>query len=675
VKQAVEVKPKSIRGAGITKDYREAIKQFIWNGIEAGATEIDIQYETVGEDLPNILSLKIVDNGSGIDKQNINNTFGAFLDSEKQSRFTKGGKGKGRFSFLAISAKAVWYTTYKNSEDNKNYFYTISVEESDSNNFDDSSQKEIADSTGTTVDFRLLRNSFTADDLDSDDFEQYLALEFGWYLEIYGKDRISVLRNGKKLNYQKYIEETDSKVIGIHDENDKEITFKVNYIQWKENIGTESRFYFLNSKHNPVERKPTGFNKVGGRAYGFVHSVYVQSDYFDNFVFSNAISDENIALLFETSSVALDQKDKVFKELTKELHNYLQNKRDGFLKEDSEHIIERFEERKTLPKFNDDPISQSRKEDYYEVVKGIYRTAPTLFINLQDHHERSLLGLLNLTLKTEEREHIIDIVGEIVELTAEERKELAQLLKNAKMSGVLKLLRTLESRYTVKALISDLVFKLTKTTKERGELQTAIENNCWLFGEEYNLIGADDSFKKLKDIYLDFIKKESKDEEEISERRPDIFIARQNKISGGITGNGSKVQNLIIELKKPSVKIGVKQYRQIEDYKNILKKTPSFNSALREWHLMIIGVDLSDDVVSMREEFKHENRPFLVNKQGDYYIYAMTWAEVFDSFDVRHDYLLKDLDYDKKQLLEKIERDKLSNTSQTTVAALLEHVQ
>lgn len=673
MKQAVEVKPKSIKGAGITKDYREAIKQFIWNGIEAGATTIDIQYDKLGDGLPNIQSFKIVDNGSGIDKQNIQNTFGAFLDSEKQSRFTKGGKGKGRFSFIAISAKAVWYTTYKNSEDNRNYFYSISVEESDSNNFDDSLENEVSDPTGTTVDFRLMRGTFTADDLDSDEFEEFLALEFGWYLEIYGKDRISILRNGKKLDYKKYIEETDSKVIGIKDEHDNEVAFRVNFIQWKENIGTESRFYFLNNRHNPVERKPTGFNKVGGRAYGFVHSVYVQSSYFDNFTFTKKAEDDNVALPFDNKSVALDQKDKVYKELMKELQVYLQDKRDVFLKEDSEHVIERFEERKTLPLFSDDPISQSRKEDYYEVVKGIYRTAPTMFINLQEHHEKSLLGLLNLTLKSEEREHILDIVSGVVDLDPEERKELAQLLNNAKMSGVLKLLRTLESRYTVKALITDLVFKLQKTTKERGELQSAIEKNCWLFGEEYNLIGADDSFKKLSKMYLDFIKKESKSEEEISERRPDIFIARQNKISGGITGNGSKVQNLIIELKKPSVKIGIKQYRQIEDYRNILKKTPAFNSALREWHLMIIGVELSEEVSAMREEYKHENRPFLVNKQGEYYIYAMTWAEVFDSFDVRHDYLLKDLDYNKEQLLEKIEKENLNETSAVAIDALLKN--
>jgi hypothetical protein len=89
----------------------------------------------------------------------------------------------------------------------------------------------------------------------------------------------------------------------------------------------------------------------------------------------------------------------------------------------------------------------------------------------------------------------------------------------------------------------------TKTTTERGQLQQAIENNCWLFGEEYNLIGADNSFVQLEKLYVDHITKISRDESDASIRRPDLFITRSKKISTGMSGSNYKLQNLIIELK------------------------------------------------------------------------------------------------------------------------------
>lgn len=652
----MKVRQGSVKRAGLAKNYKEAIKQYIWNAIEAGASNVRIKYETFGDDMPSLKSLCIEDDGKGIVYEDLGQTFGSFLDSTKEARFTKGGKGKGRLSFLCFASRAIWYTTYKSSVDGNNYFHKITINEDDSQNFDrDEGPKPIDDTTGTKVEFLLLKNNFGADDLESEDFEQFLALEFGWYLEVYGKDKISILRNGVKLDYTKYIEDTASCTISVSDDKTPQAIcdFRVSYMRWSEKIGTESYFYFLNGKHSLIDRKTTGFNTVGGRAYGFVHSLYIQSEYFDNFTFTRDDDSDNSVL--DLDAVSINQKDKVFKQLLKELKTFVETKRNEFLKHDSEAAIQRFAERRTLPIFTDDPLGKSQEEDYIQVLKGMYKTVPTLFTNLQEQQEKSLLGLLNLTLKTDEREHVIDILGSIVDLKPSERKELAELLKNAKLSGIIKLLRTLESRYEVVELLRSLVFNHTKTATERGQLQEAIENNCWLFGEDYNLIGTDSSFSKLQKMYLEHIDMIASDAADVSKRRPDVFITRSKKISTGMSGANYKLQNLIIELKRPSVNVGVEQYRQIEDYRNIIRDTPTFKSDLREWHFFIIGVDIEVDIRNKREAMKHENRQFLVNKEGDFYIYAVTWAEVFDTFEVRHDYLLKDLDIDKSKIVDAIQ--------------------
>lgn len=56
--------------------------EYIWNGFDADATIIDITYKV--NELGGISEIKICDNGSGINFENIDNTFGAFLSSEKE---------------------------------------------------------------------------------------------------------------------------------------------------------------------------------------------------------------------------------------------------------------------------------------------------------------------------------------------------------------------------------------------------------------------------------------------------------------------------------------------------------------------------------------------------------------------------------------------------------------
>ena len=79
----LSVKNQSIESSGITKDYKEAICEYVWNGFEANASEVRISY-TLGE-MGGLNSVIISDNGSGIDYNDLPNTFGAFLTSQKNN--------------------------------------------------------------------------------------------------------------------------------------------------------------------------------------------------------------------------------------------------------------------------------------------------------------------------------------------------------------------------------------------------------------------------------------------------------------------------------------------------------------------------------------------------------------------------------------------------------------
>lgn len=83
MKHSLEVKSQSIEASGITKDYKEALVEYIWNGFEANATQVEVSY--IPNDLGGLSEIKIYDNGEGISHSTLNDTFGTFLTSKKNS--------------------------------------------------------------------------------------------------------------------------------------------------------------------------------------------------------------------------------------------------------------------------------------------------------------------------------------------------------------------------------------------------------------------------------------------------------------------------------------------------------------------------------------------------------------------------------------------------------------
>ena len=118
----VSVKNQSIDSSGITSDYKAAISEYIWNGFEANAKKVSIEY-TLNE-VFGVKELIIKDNGDGINYDELGETFGAFLASKKNLLSlqikSKANKGKGRFSFIAFSSNAEWHTVYKDNNVIKN---------------------------------------------------------------------------------------------------------------------------------------------------------------------------------------------------------------------------------------------------------------------------------------------------------------------------------------------------------------------------------------------------------------------------------------------------------------------------------------------------------------------------------------------------------------------------
>lgn len=651
----VIVTNKSIERVGLPKDYKSAICQYIWNGFEAGANEVNITYKI--NKLGSINSFSISDNGEGIAYEQLGETFGVLLDSKKKNRkelsAVHGGKGVGRLSFGLFASKAEWQTVY--SIGKKKYSHTVSIEADQKDGYDEVKKPtETSKKTGTVVNF-LGIGSLSGEHIESEEFQEYLRYEFCWFLFLNKANNIKLKINGKELEYESVIADSESKKLKI-EKGKESASFKYTYIRWNAKVSEDSYYHYLSSSLVESYRMHTSFNKSGGGAYGFIHSVYIESPFFDDFSYSDNKDPSQPSILGKK-----DQHHPLFRELNKKLNEILTQKRKEFYRASADQIVSDFEEKEVFPVFENNKYEQERKKDLEEVVKEIYVVEPQIFVNLKPQQEKAILGMLNLLLDTDERENLLIILDSIVgDLKKEEREQIANILKKTTFSNIVRTLKLIESRYECVEILKTLVYDLKKFTNERDHIQKVIESNYWLFGEQFRLVSADQSFETMLNNYLALFdegktpKKDERVSDKDSVRRPDIFLCRKNVVPTQDM-NDEIEQNILVELKRPSVNIGMTQYRQIEDYMNFILKHEQFNTQLQNWKFFIVGNELSEEVRAKYDSFKDRGKRFLVNQTGQLEIYAMTWADLFKYFEIQHRYLFEKLSYDKGALKEELE--------------------
>jgi len=123
----------SIEGDKLNRKVKTYIFRIVQEGLNnivkhAKATNVSIELHK--ED--NKIKLIIEDNGNGINKEYLSNTFEPFFDSNKlrdnedrDLSLPHGKKGIGRFTFITFANSAKWITTYENNGKKYNYILTI----------------------------------------------------------------------------------------------------------------------------------------------------------------------------------------------------------------------------------------------------------------------------------------------------------------------------------------------------------------------------------------------------------------------------------------------------------------------------------------------------------------------------------------------------------------------
>ena len=652
MKYSLNVKSQSIETSGLPKDYRDAICEYIWNGFEANATTITITHQD--NVLQGVSEVTISDNGMGISCNTISDTFGAFLASPKNALSlqikSKANQGKGRFAGFSFAKSIRWDTICETSEGRMQYSIFLFSANKNEYELSDAAPTEVA--TGTTVTISDI-DHLRAEQLSLEELESTLLKEFSWYLYLNKDRKVEILVDGKRLDYTKYI---DTKFSAEKHLILDGVGLTINVVVWKEKISEKFCTYFMNMDGVVKGTDTTTFNR---NTVNFNHSVFVRSLYFEGKggISLSSVQDSEYA---QISTDDLSQDRAFLRKLKSEIQEVINGVLKTFLTSQAEKAVQEMIDRKSFPTFSDDIQGHFQKKELVTVTRELYKLEAGIFYKLKPLQEKSLLGFINLLLQSEERENILNIVESVVQLTPAQRKDFSDILRRTELGNIIETIHFIEDRYTVIDALKKILFEYTDYTNERDHIQKIVEQHYWLFGEQYNLVTADQRMQRALEQYLNILYGSdapeailSPDQEEL--RRMDIFLCGARKTEDAI---GDMIQeNLVIELKAPKVVLSKKILRQIEDYMDFIRKQPQFNTQLCRWKFIAVCNAVDADVQARYTANQTIGKKGLVLSVENYELYALTWADIFKSFDLRHSFLLDKLKVDQVALEKELSQD------------------
>ncbi len=624
----------------ILKNYKPAtaISEYIWNGFDAKATTISINY--VSNELGRIEFLTITDNGIGIDFSNLQENFDKFYDSEKtveiespkNTSLMHGKNGVGRLTFFTFAHNACWTTCYKNKEGELNYG-KLTIASSNLKNYDADEISLDWAATGTSViftDFLITNSIFEFEVLP------FLNREFAWFLELHKANNYQIIINNIPVDYQEMIIEKEDFLISY-----PPYSFYAKFVHWSDPLNKEySKFYFLKDNGCEIYKDYTTLNRKGDQFY---HSVFIKSSFFNDFDFKTQEDSTQMDLFSKAKSSA------EYKKLIREITTYLRSKRKPFLRQYAELLVVEYEQNGIFPEFKNS-WEEVRKDELKELIIGLYEVQPKFFVNLNTEQKKTFVRFLNLLLDSNEKENVFEIIEEVTNLDAEERKELSDILKKTKLNRIISTIKLVEDRFKVYYNLKQLVFNETLKANEVQHLQTVIENHYWIFGEQYHLVtAAEPKFTEALRRFIYILRGEVSNAE-IShpdkQREMDIFMCRQEKLV-------DRIHNVVVELKHPDVKLGEEQLVQVKRYMNVIVNEPEFNGANMTWDFILVGREFNqrNEIEMALESAAANGERSLAFKAKNFKIYVKKWAEVFNEFELKHNFIDEKLKLERQHLV------------------------
>ena len=617
-----------------------ALAELIWNSFDADATKVELWFHEGPIGIDEVL---IRDNGVGIpyrDAEKLFVSLGGSWKARKQKtskgRFLHGKDGEGRFKAFVLGRVVDWTVVYKHGEHYLQYTIQELADSLDEFTLSDENRTE-KNQTGVEVKISELSKKFHV--LNQQKAKEKLTPIFALYLSNYPGITLTV--EGEKIDPEEAIHNKKVYQLNPLTIDNREYDVELEIVEWS---ALKERELWLCDKNGfPLE----SYNKQIRGTGEFGYSGYLKSDYF------SVLNNEGLLSLGDLNKAITEVCDAA----VAKIKEYFMRRK----LESSRELLDKWKEDQVYPYPSEPttPVEVAERQVFDIIALNVNQSLPEFEKNDKKTKAFQLRMLRQAVEKSPEDLQLI--LGEVLQLPKGQQEQLADLLKEASLSGIISAASLVADRLKFVAGIEHMLFdkSVKKHLKERSQLHRILADNTWIFGHEYSMSVDDKSLTEVLRKHVLLKNKEIIIDEPV--RRLDESVGIVDlMLSRSVPRNHSnELEHLVVELKAPRVKVGQEEIQQIKSYAFAIAKDERFRGLDTRWHFWIISNDVTDYAEMELSQERYENGViYKSTKDIDITIWIKTWSQLLQENKYRLEFIRDRLNYniDKADALSYLKR-------------------
>lgn len=619
---------RSIKGAP-----REAIKELIWNACDADAQNIEVSFGYDG--LPGaetVSDIYVKDDGHGIPVDCIEEYFGKYGLSRKSvtekspaGRIYHGKLGQGRYKAMAAGNFVDWNSVFK-TEDGSLRSSEIHINSGSrmSISYNEVAEKTDAEHAGTTVhihgipDDKIGAVSKLANPME---IMPDLLTTFAPYLLAYTD--ITIKYDGTTVDPARHIKNQDEKELVFEEKGKEPVRARVSVITWKQ--AQSNKLYICGSSGVVYAELSSDLRKKTPV------SIYLMGNLFEQLHRENLLGmgRANPAYAFFEDEAKKFAKELIGEQETEDAATEIaQIKEDGIYPYEGEP---------------EDEVNKAEREIFDVFAVQVNRAVPQL--RTSPRQTKKLTYRLMREAINTNPSSIKTILTEVFNLTQQQQDDLAELLTHTSLPNIIDTAKTISDRLVFLQVLEEMVYNdsVGKVIKERTQFHKVLLKELWIFGEKYTLGTSDQSLRNLLKAHLNYLGRDELTPEippeaiEDLTRIPDLCLFQQ------ICPSYENYEHLVIELKRPTLTLSLRELDQIRDYALTVAENPMFDKTRTKWHFILLGQSLDQHV---QRALKNQTVG-----DGNYYnadnvsISVFEWSKIIQDNKLKYEYLRQKLNH------------------------------
>jgi len=611
---------------------KEAIKELIWNACDADATSIEITLSKTHDDYEAIEEIIIIDNGHGLDYEDISDFLGfygrsnkTYSDRSPSGRLYHGKQGHGRYKSFSIGPRVKWENVYIAS-DGKKYRYSIEFFSGNKTECSYSDKVLVSDSTDTGM---VVSITGITDNLsvlsNTDKMSEDIVSSFAAYLLAYSN--IKIKYDSYRIDPKKFIQEQVVESIESIPDNKERKEAEVNIILWKEGFQKESSNLFICGKSGVT------YDALTVNPKNHPISVYIQSDVFDQ--------------MHQQGTLSFGVADPYYESFVTKAKQILRDFIDNKFRIDAIEEVRGIKNTDIYPYLEEssNPIETVERQ-YFDVLAVEINSIIPSFRNASNETKKLTYRLMKEAVKTKP-DSLTTILSEVFRLTQEEQEKLASLLSHTTLPSIINMTQTITNRLLFVQALEQMVYNtdVGNPIRERTQFHKILLGELWVFGEKYTLGVSDVSLKNVLVKYLsklgrtELVPTIPNEAETHLNKIPDLCLWNQYPVQD------ERIENLVIELKRPTHKLKKKDLDQIKGYAFAVSNDPIFPKENTKWNFILLGREYDDYVVQELKDKKSGAGNYYNSDDGTISISVFRWSKIIQENKLRFNFLKDKLDF------------------------------